>query len=202
MRTLLIPFLALLLVVPALGRGRGSSRSGGHRSPVGRSSSHHGSSTGRSHRASTSRAYHSTSSHRSSGAAVHSSIGRRTAAAPVRRSTGKALGASRGHGARAGASARRASPTLRTSPATQSHRSTSVRCVGCPRDGSGRIARNPAARSAFMRSHPCPATGRTSGACPGYVVDHIRPLKRGGADAPSNMQWQTAAAAKAKDRVE
>ena len=34
------------------------------------------------------------------------------------------------------------------------------------------------------------------------VVDHIIPLKRGGADAPSNMQWQTKADAKAKDRWE
>jgi hypothetical protein len=34
------------------------------------------------------------------------------------------------------------------------------------------------------------------------VIDHIRPLKRGGADAPSNMQWQTTAAAKAKDKIE
>jgi 5-methylcytosine-specific restriction endonuclease McrA len=51
-------------------------------------------------------------------------------------------------------------------------------------------------------SNPCPATGRTSGACPGYVVDHIVPLKRGGADEPANMQWQTDADAKAKDRIE
>jgi hypothetical protein len=29
---------------------------------------------------------------------------------------------------------------------------------------------------------------------PGYVVDHVIPLKRGGADAPWNMQWQTIAA--------
>jgi len=36
----------------------------------------------------------------------------------------------------------------------------------------------------------------------GYVVDHITPLKRGGADSPSNMQWQTKADAKAKDKVE
>jgi hypothetical protein len=28
------------------------------------------------------------------------------------------------------------------------------------------------------------------------------PLKRGGADAPGNMQWQTKAAAKAKDKIE
>jgi hypothetical protein len=34
------------------------------------------------------------------------------------------------------------------------------------------------------------------------VVDHIVPLKRGGADLPENMQWQSAAEAKAKDRVE
>ena len=27
--------------------------------------------------------------------------------------------------------------------------------------------------------------------CPGYVVDHVRPLASVGADAPSNMQWQT-----------
>jgi hypothetical protein len=29
-------------------------------------------------------------------------------------------------------------------------------------------------------------------------VDHIIPLKRGGADAPWNMQWQTIADGKAK----
>jgi 5-methylcytosine-specific restriction endonuclease McrA len=34
------------------------------------------------------------------------------------------------------------------------------------------------------------------------VVDHIVPLKRGGADLPNNMQLQNAAEPKAKDRVE
>ena len=71
-----------------------------------------------------------------------------------------------------------------------------------PRDSHGRIARSPAARSAFQRSHPCPSTGNTSGACSGYVVDHVTPLKRGGADSPSNMQWQTKEAAKIKDKTE
>jgi hypothetical protein len=33
-------------------------------------------------------------------------------------------------------------------------------------------------------------------------VDHVRPLKRGGADAPNNMQWQTTQAAKEKDKTE
>jgi hypothetical protein len=34
------------------------------------------------------------------------------------------------------------------------------------------------------------------------VIDHVNPLACGGADAPSNMQWETAAEAKAKDRTE
>lgn len=35
-----------------------------------------------------------------------------------------------------------------------------------------------------------------------YVIDHVVPLKRSGADATSNMQWQTVEDAKAKERVE
>jgi hypothetical protein len=70
------------------------------------------------------------------------------------------------------------------------------------RDSHGRIKRSRAARDSFMRQHPCPSTGKASGRCPGYVVDHVRALECGGADAPSNMQWQTTAAAKAKDRTE
>ncbi|MDE3165953.1 MAG: HNH endonuclease [Acidobacteriota bacterium] len=64
------------------------------------------------------------------------------------------------------------------------------------------MARSGPAKRTFQKAHPCPATGRTSGACPGYVIDHVVPLKRGGADAPGNMQWQTKAAAKAKDKAE
>ena len=60
----------------------------------------------------------------------------------------------------------------------------------------------PSSVPAFMKKHPCPANGKTSGGCPGYVVDHIKPLCARGADRPSNMQWQTKAAAKAKDREE
>jgi hypothetical protein len=62
--------------------------------------------------------------------------------------------------------------------------------------------RSRAARAAFERAHPCPATGRSSGACPGYVVDHVTPLACGGADAPSNMQWETVQEGKAKDKWE
>jgi hypothetical protein len=70
------------------------------------------------------------------------------------------------------------------------------------RDSHGKIKRSQAAKDAFKRSHPCPSTGKSSGACPGYVIDHVKPLKRGGADDPSNMQWQTTAEAKAKDKWE
>jgi hypothetical protein len=68
--------------------------------------------------------------------------------------------------------------------------------------GNFHSRRSRAARDAFERTHPCPATGRTSGPCRGYVVDHIQPLACGGADAPGNMQWQTKAEGKAKDKWE
>jgi 5-methylcytosine-specific restriction endonuclease McrA len=45
--------------------------------------------------------------------------------------------------------------------------------------------------NAFKREHPCPVTGKVYGACRGWEVDHKVPLKCGGADHPSNMQWLT-----------
>jgi len=77
-----------------------------------------------------------------------------------------------------------------------------VRCSYRVRDSRGRYIRCSAARAAFERDNPCPSTGQPRGACPGYVVDHIVPLKRGGADLPSNMQWQTVEDAKDKDKIE
>ena len=74
--------------------------------------------------------------------------------------------------------------------------------AGVPRDSHGRIARSPQAKYEFKKSHPCPSTGKSSGACPGYVIDHVNPLKRGGADSPGNMQWQTKEAARIKDKTE
>jgi hypothetical protein len=47
-----------------------------------------------------------------------------------------------------------------------------------------------------------PIHWQTFGRLPGYVKDHARPLACGGAASPENMQWQTVAEAKAKDRVE
>jgi hypothetical protein len=31
----------------------------------------------------------------------------------------------------------------------------------------------------FQREHPCPSTGKATGACPGYWKDHINPLACG-----------------------
>lgn len=57
-------------------------------------------------------------------------------------------------------------------------------------------------RDRFRATHPCPSTGKTTGRCPGYTVDHINPLVCGGPDDPANMQWQTNADAQAKDKWE
>lgn len=65
-----------------------------------------------------------------------------------------------------------------------------------PRAGHTRIQRSEEAKRDFLRQ-----TGHPHG-WPGHVVDHVVPLACGGADAPSNMQWQTTEAAKAKDQVE
>lgn len=76
------------------------------------------------------------------------------------------------------------------------HGQKSKYALGVARDSHGRIQRSSAARHEFMAQ-----TGYPHGR-PGYVIDHIVPLKRGGADSPTNMQWQSKAAAKAKDRWE
>ena len=75
-------------------------------------------------------------------------------------------------------------------------------CIPCERDSHGNIKRSLEAKHEFRSQHPCPSTGNTKGRCEGYIVDHIVPLKRGGADAPSNMQWQTIEESKTKDAVE
>ncbi len=63
-------------------------------------------------------------------------------------------------------------------------------------------ARNAKQRRLFMQMHPCPENGAIRGRCRGYVITHITPLCAGGADRWSNMEWQTVADAKVKEREE
>lgn len=62
--------------------------------------------------------------------------------------------------------------------------------------------RSQVAKRQFAKANPCPANGKRSVSCPGYVIDHVIPLCAGGPDAAANMQWQTVKAAAAKDRRE
>jgi hypothetical protein len=71
-----------------------------------------------------------------------------------------------------------------------------------PLDTQAKEHRSNAARHAFVYEHACPDTGLNKLPCHGYIIDHVVPLCAGGDDSPSNMQWQTIAEAKAKDRIE
>jgi hypothetical protein len=46
-------------------------------------------------------------------------------------------------------------------------------CVSLP--ATAREHRAPAFKREFQLAHPCPSTGNPTGACPGYVKDHIVP---------------------------
>lgn len=75
------------------------------------------------------------------------------------------------------------------------------------READGTIKRSAASLYQFRKDHPCPGTGRVSGACPGWEVDHVIPLACGGADATLNMQWlptaiKSCAGNQCKDRWE
>ncbi len=52
----------------------------------------------------------------------------------------------------------------------------------------------------FVKKYACPVSGKHTDACPGWVVGYVKPLCAGGADRVANMQWQTVATAKKKDR--
>jgi hypothetical protein len=78
----------------------------------------------------------------------------------------------------------------------------SAAAIVLPNVASAREYRSREVTREFQREHPCPSTGRTSGACPGYRKDHVKALACGGRDAVWNLQWQTVAEARAKDRWE
>lgn len=57
------------------------------------------------------------------------------------------------------------------------------------RDANGKTERSTAVISAFKRIWTCPSTGKHSGPCKGWAIDHVVPLDCGGVDAVWNMQW-------------
>ncbi len=57
-------------------------------------------------------------------------------------------------------------------------------------------------RAAFRQANPCPSNGETSGHCPGFVIDYIRPRSCGGADSPENMHWRSVEMGKERDKAE
>ena len=63
-------------------------------------------------------------------------------------------------------------------------------------------ARSKSVLRAFVNANACPSTGLHRLPCPGYVMDHIKALACGGADAVENIQWQTREEAKVKDKWE
>lgn len=65
-----------------------------------------------------------------------------------------------------------------------------VRQCGAPvRAADGSIRRRADVLGAYRKAHPCPVTGASSGPCPGWQLNHIIPLAKGGCDAVSNLMW-------------
>jgi len=52
----------------------------------------------------------------------------------------------------------------------------------------------------FLKRSACPVNGKRQEACPGWVIGYLKPLCAGGVDRAANMQWQTVATAKKKER--
>lgn len=83
-----------------------------------------------------------------------------------------------------------------TSTSVPKYSSNTNNSYSVRRDSNGKIIRSESAKYEFKKQ-----TGYPHGR-PGYVIDHIKPLKEGGCDCPENMQWQTTAEGKAKDKWE
>lgn len=65
-----------------------------------------------------------------------------------------------------------------------------TRYCGIPqRNADGSIKRSSTVTKRFQQIHPCPSTGKTDGACPGWAMNHVIPLACGGCDEVSNLDW-------------
>lgn len=77
-----------------------------------------------------------------------------------------------------------------------------VFAITIPSVSNAEYARSKKVLREFVKQQACPSTGQHRLPCPGYVIDHIKALACGGADAVGNLQWQTREEAKAKDKWE
>ena len=57
------------------------------------------------------------------------------------------------------------------------------------RNADGTIKRRSDVLTAYKKFHPCPATGLSTGICPGWQMNHIIPLASGGCDSVTNLAW-------------
>ena len=62
-------------------------------------------------------------------------------------------------------------------------------CGSPERYANGSIKRSTAVLNAFVKIHPCPATGLKTTSCEGWQINHTIPLACGGCDAVSNLDW-------------
>lgn len=65
-----------------------------------------------------------------------------------------------------------------------------------------RQTRNHEAIAEFRATHPCPSTGKYTGHCSGWIIDHRVALCVGGSDTADNMRWQTFDKSHLKDKWE
>lgn len=77
-----------------------------------------------------------------------------------------------------------------------------VLLCGVTAQAAAPVKRDPKVVRVWRKTHPCPATGKTTGACPGWRADHIIPLELYGPDRVDNLQWQELEASKVKDKLE
>jgi hypothetical protein len=62
--------------------------------------------------------------------------------------------------------------------------------------------RGTAAPKEFRKYNACPSTKKFTGACPGWIMDHLEALRCGGKDVPENLWWMTKTEAALKDLQE
>lgn len=72
----------------------------------------------------------------------------------------------------------------------------------CAHAGATTTPRGTEAPRLFRKANACPSTGKFTGPCSGWVMDHLHSLRCGGSDTPDNLWWMRVSEAKVKDTQE